>query len=352
MNHSTKLLCLIPSLSSGGAERQMSYLLKFLNEAGHTPTVITYYNTKDYDCELKMNRIRIKGWSIIRYFRIIRAIKQQKPNTILAYGETPNILIIFSSLFCKKVKVVVSERNTSLHYDIWTRIRLNLYRFSTTVVVNSQSQTDFIIQNAPFLISKIKTITNYTDVQRFNFQLKIKEPVTKIGILARFHPQKNIVRFLEAVKILNAEFTNKVEYYWYGRKSKYYVQCEEIRRNDFLNNVYFNDFAENESSVLSEMDVICLPSLYEGFSNTLSEAICAGKPILASEVCDNPVFVKEGENGFLFNPYSVEDIVKAISKFLALSQDELFEFQKQSRLLAENLFSKEKFVQSYFEVLF
>jgi glycosyltransferase involved in cell wall biosynthesis len=357
-----KLLILIPSLSSGGAERQMLKLLEFLNEKDCVPTVVTYTERPDYPHSLNINRINIVEKSRAkRFFKIFMTITKEKPDVMLTYGA--NTLLILLSFFYRKSKVVVSGRHSPPKYNFATWCTLNLFRFADAIILNSFSQTEFIRKYTPFLTSKLTTIINYTDVMQLPFNIKQRGEVLKIGILARYHPQKNIIRFLETIKELNKKYPKQIEYYWYGQNyfdcngnptkfSQYYLKCENFRQKEVLNNVFFYNFSDNVQSVMQKMDVICLPSLYEGFSNTLSEAICAGKPILASDVADNRSFVKNGENGFLFNPLNIANIVSAFDKLMALSKDELIVFQKNSRRIAEQLFSKERFIQSNLEVLF
>jgi len=107
--------------------------------------------------------------------------------------------------------------------------------------------------------------------------------------LARYHPQKNIIKFLEAVKLLNYSLDEPIEYHWYGQKyidtngnptkaSIYYFQCEKYREKENLTNVFLNNFSNETITILQTIDIFCLPSLYESFSDALSEAICCGKP--------------------------------------------------------------------------
>jgi glycosyltransferase involved in cell wall biosynthesis len=364
MDKNKKLLCLIPSLSSGGAERQMIQLLSFLNQKGCRPTVINYSRLKDYEHNLNINRyIILEKNKIKRFLKILAAIKKEKPDVILSFGQSANILLIMLSFFYRKAKIIVSGRNTPPQYDFNVRCIYNLYRFADVIVLNSKGQTDFIKKYAPFLSHKLKTILNYTDVSRFSVINKDKSNVVKVGILARYSPQKNILRFLDVVKILNQKFPAQIEFYWYGQKyfdtkgyptklSQYYLQCENIRKKEALNNVHFNDFSNDVNVVFREMDAICLPSLFEGFSNTLSEAICCGKPVVASDVSDNSSFVHSNINGFLFDPNDTQSMVDAFVQLLALTDDDWQRFQNNSRQIAENLFSKERFIRDYIEVLF
>lgn len=51
---------------------------------------------------------------------------------------------------------------------------------------------------------------------------------------------------------------------------------------------------------LRQADLVVLPSLAEGMSNTLLEAMARGVPVVASDIPANAVLVKSGENGWLF----------------------------------------------------
>ncbi|OAD45667.1 glycosyltransferase [Polaribacter atrinae] len=358
-----KILCLIPSLGTGGAERQMVMLIKLMNEHAIKPTVLTYYSEEtDYDKSLIVHRISInKKGKIKKVINIIKSILSEKPDVILSFGDTPNIISVLVKILRNKTKIVVSERNTSQNYNLSTKFRFNLYRLAYKIIPNSISQTDFINKNAPFLNNKIKTITNYTDINIFNFEKKDREKKFKIGIFARYHSQKNILLFLEVVSELNKKGHN-VEFHWFGNKffdlnnqatkhSAYYLKCEEKRKQMKLSNVFFNSFVFNVVEEFTKFDAICLPSIYEGFSNTLSEAIACGKPLLVSNVCDNIYFAKEGVNGFLFSPSSKKEMLEAIENMLELNNDELNNFQLNSREIAENLFSKERFINEYLDVL-
>jgi glycosyltransferase involved in cell wall biosynthesis len=64
-------------------------------------------------------------------------------------------------------------------------------------------------------------------------------------------------------------------------------------------------FAGDSSRVpelLNAMDVFALPSLNEGMSNTLLEAMACGLPVLATNVGGNPEIVENNVNGCLFTP--------------------------------------------------
>ena len=79
--------------------------------------------------------------------------------------------------------------------------------------------------------------------------------------------------------------------------------------------------------------------------------MACGLPIICSNVCDNSIYVKEGFNGFLFNPNDINSICDALKKMLSLSDVEYLDFCHRSREQAVQKFSKERFIQSYIKLI-
>ena len=93
----------------------------------------------------------------------------------------------------------------------------------------------------------------------------------------------------------------------------------------FVGRVY-NDVVPH---YLAASDVFVLPSLSEGFPVTILEAMAAGAPIVASRVRGLPEIVEEGQNGFLVEPGSPEQLADRI--LLLLGDDDL-----RARISANN----------------
>ena len=97
--------------------------------------------------------------------------------------------------------------------------------------------------------------------------------------------------------------------------------------------------------------MFCLPSLYEGFPNTLCEAMSCGKPVLCSRVCDNPSIVSEGKNGLMFDPTNEGDMANTIKRFFDLPLVEKEKMGKMSRDISEKIFSEVSFIRKYIEII-
>ncbi len=89
------------------------------------------------------------------------------------------------------------------------------------------------------------------------------------------------------------------------------------------------------------IDLLLLPSLWEGLSVTLIEAMAFGKPLVASNIKGNRECVIHGDNGYLCTPQQPQEFKKAIEK---LSIDKaLYESMSQRCLrYAQRLFDIER----------
>ena len=94
------------------------------------------------------------------------------------------------------------------------------------------------------------------------------------------------------------------------------------------------------------MDVFVLPSLAEGISNTILEAMATGLPVIATDVGGNSELVIEGETGTLVPVNEREKMSSAMKYYL--DQPERIEQQgRAARTRIENSFSLEHMVERY-----
>ena len=104
--------------------------------------------------------------------------------------------------------------------------------------------------------------------------------------------------------------------------------------------------SEQVAQIMRGLDVFVLPSLNEGISNTILEAMASGLPVLASRVGGNPELVADGVTGGLFAPGDVQ----ALSNLLARYLDDRSVWQRHAlaaRAAASDRFSLQAMMRSY-----
>ena len=351
-----KILCLIDTLGSGGAQRQIVGLACLLKQAGYDVTVATYYDDHFYvdtllNAEVPYVYIKKAQKGLFRQWHLMHFIRKTNPNVVISYLESPSVRACVAHLLNRRFRLIVSERNTTQNTGRKEKLRFMLFRTADYVVPNAYSQAKYISDNFPSLIKKVVTIPNFVDLQHFSPPvIRNHNEVPEIIVAATIWASKNTIGFIDAV----AQLKNngyKFHVSWYGKNDthiNYFKQCEEK-----INNLGVKDCIElrdKTSSILEKYqtaDFFCLPSFYEGTPNVICEAMSCGLPIICSNVCDNAIYVKNGENGFLFDPHNSNEIVKAIQHALELNGDDYGRMSATSRAKAEQLLSPEVFSKRY-----
>jgi sugar transferase (PEP-CTERM/EpsH1 system associated) len=101
--------------------------------------------------------------------------------------------------------------------------------------------------------------------------------------------------------------------------------------------------------LMRTLDLFVLPSLAEGISNTILEAMASGVPVLATRVGGNPELVQEGVTGRLVPPANPVAMAKAMHTYL-VDAGQLRRHGQAGRQRVEARFSMEAMVTAYLAV--
>lgn len=356
----SKIILFTDSLGAGGAQRQLVGLAKLLNDAGENVSVLTYHKDEFYAPFLEENGVKYElldnaQGALKRIIKVCKYIRQEKPDVLISYQEVPSLIACLAKICNPKVKLIVSERNTTQVIDKIVKIRFLLYHWADAIVPNSFSQEKFIKEHYPKLISKVTTITNFVDLKKFGLLSNIKiqkKPI--IMVAATIFKSKNTLGLIDAVNLIKKEERNFV-IKWYGYSEHfehYYNQClQKVKEYGLEDCIQLLPKTPNIMECYHAANYFCLPSFFEGTPNVICEAIACGLPVLCSDVCDNAIYVHEGKNGFLFNPQSPHSIADAIKRMLSLDGTQYVMFSRKSRMIAEEKLSQEVFLKKYQEVI-
>ena len=356
-----RILCLIDSLGPGGAQRQFVGLASMLYDSKYEVCVVTYHN--DHFFKLVLSKKGIvheeveEGLSSVkRILEVRKIVKKFRPDCVIAYQETPSLIACLIRMSGLKFKLLVSERSTTQVMTLKDKIRFALYKGADYIVPNSYSQSDFLRKNYKWMVPKMRTIINFVDTNRFS---PLSQPAEnhslKFVTASSVSKNKNILAFIEAVNVVAKKGFRDYSIKWYGEVEESKALCEECReqiRKYNLNGIF--EILPKTNNILEEYrkaDVFFFPTLYEGTPNALCEAMSCGLFILSSDVCDNPRYVHNGENGVLFDPKSVESMAEALIKTLEMPLEEIRKQGKRSREIALKEFSKETFINQYIKLI-
>ena len=357
-----KILCFIDSLGSGGAQRQLVELAKGFKEKGHEVSFLTYHSINFFKLELDKHHIVVK--TIIepnyvkRLLKIRKVIRAEKPDAVLSFLEAANFMATLAGFPYRKWKLVVGER--SANPTILTNKKLRFYRkahfFADYIVGNSHKNIELVKKVIPRLKEKkLKVIYNSVEIpKQNNFSLPESES-TSIVIAASYRAVKNLDGLIEALQLLPKEYRDKLKINWYGNitnENMYYKSQQEKVNQLGLNEVLIlNDETNQIHQKYNNVDFIGLFSHFEGFPNTICEAMAMGKPVIVSKVSEVPLFIKENENGFLCDSNHPESIKNAIIKAIDSNAKQREMLGKNNYETAKNQFNKKVIIDEYLKLL-
>ena len=312
-----KILLVIDSLDSGGAQRQLINLAIGLKKHEHNVEILTYfpecfYEEIIHDNNIKLTNILVAS-KIRRLLEIRRYIRRGNFNAVISFMVRPSFICEISGLPHRIWTLVIGERGSpGFSYEISTKIMRLFHFLADSVVSNSNAKIEDTLKGSPFLKKRnCHIIYNYVDLNEW--KCKPKESASggkmKVVVAATHNYNKNGMSLIKALHLLSKNEKEKLNIEWYGRG------LEMPSKDDYVNEMMalIDEYSLQDTIKLlpaeknirekyEEADVIGLFSLWEGLPNTICEGMACGKPILASAISDIPLLIENGVSGFLFDP--------------------------------------------------
>jgi glycosyltransferase involved in cell wall biosynthesis len=167
---------------------------------------------------------------------------------------------------------------------------------------------------------KIHIIWNGLNVTKFSNIKKIPDPsgCCRFTFIGYFGKHKGIHVLLEALQYLDKQQNFRLNLVGSGELVEEFKK--EIREKGLNNKVKFWGRIEYIETAYAETDVFILPSVWpENQPVSITEAMSAGIPVIASDIGGIPELVEDGKTGYLFRPGDARDLAKKMSEFIPIS---------------------------------
>lgn len=330
-----KILVAANHLKIGGIERQIVYLVNGLSNKGFDIILYLYENTGDL-----LDHINSKV-KTISYDR--KPFKNSKfLNSLYELNKTINIYkpdILYCSFWplkrptsliglLKKIKVVLVEQNNTveqinkkkfrnLHYIF----RKYTHKYSTENIAVSNDLGE-LINSYYNLENNYKIIHNSIDIdfitnkslEKVNHQW-FGNDIPIVIAIGRLVGQKGFEYLIKAVDIILKNRQIRLLIVGDGEnKAKLIKYANELSISE---NIDFVGLKENPYPYIANSDIFVIPSIHEGFPNTLLEAMCLGLPIVSTDFKFGSNEIIDHElNGILVPLKSSEKIAEGIISIL------------------------------------
>jgi len=196
---------------------------------------------------------------------------------------------------------------------------LNWVSFHTSarVVVNSKALGRQLQERCRLEAGKIVTCYNGIDTEVFHPASRRCFPGLEgaslvIGTVCVMRPEKNIPLLLEAFARVAAGRRDLRLFLVGGGPEEPALRALAVKL-DIVENCVFHASTSDVAACLSAMDIFVLPSLTEGLSNSLMEAMACGCCAIASDVGGNPELVTDGVTGLLFPSQDLDSLIVCLS---------------------------------------
>jgi L-malate glycosyltransferase len=331
-----KVMWFIKGLERGGAEGLLATVAPYLDRNEFDYEVVYCFRHVN-DLVPEFNRLNVPVFCLELKtdfdprgpFRLLRLIRNRRPQILHLHLPYTGILGRVIGRLAGVRGIVYTEHSVMEMYNPITRV-FNLLTYPlnrTTIAVSGEVQRS-IMKHRIARGNKLLVIRNGVELNRRRIGgghpnmtkevMGIPANHKVVGNVAHIRPEKGHEYLVRAAKLV-LDRCPDVTFLIVGREKI----NGEIRRLEDLTEklgirerVIFTGFREDVFDLIRIFDLFVLPSLFEGLSVALLEAMSMGKPAIATSVGGIPEVIEDGFNGFLVPPKNPEALAERISQLL------------------------------------
>jgi len=340
-----RIMHIITGLPTGGAEHSLLKLLSNHKYGCSNLLVVSLRGRKnltplveDLGVEVRSLGMRDGVPAAIALWKLARLVRYWKPDLLQGWMYHGNLAASFAAFAAGGQVPTLWNVHHSLH-DIGTEkfltrlvIRVGAYLSSRPHAIIYCSEVAARQHEAyGFSHGSSIVIPNGFDCERFKpspetrarlrAELKIARDLWLVGLVARYHPQKDHPNFIRAAGILARRNVN-VHYVLLGPgvDSTNQDLAQLITSAGIHDRVHLLGEQSDVSRIMPGLDILTSSSFGEAFPNVLGEAMACGIPCVATDVGDSARII--GNTGVVVPPRDADALASAWAKLLTLSNEE------------------------------
>lgn len=295
-----RILLFIHSMNGGGSERQMSYLANELANR-YQVRIVTLDNAKStsyfIDPRVECVGLGLTGSStgtlsaILSNKKRIRALRGQiqtwNADAVVSFCDSNNILALLAAP--KKVPVVISERSDPRRQSLsrfWEFLRRRTYPKCSLCVVQTKEVCDYFhetqwVPNDRLRIIPSAFVPPILDRDQIDRERALRSPKVLIFV-GRLSKEKGIDRLLQAWANLKHHHTHwRLRIVGDGAERIALQQLSD--QLGIASTVEWALWSKDVWAELCDANAYCLVSRYEGFPQSLLEAMATGLAVAVTD---------------------------------------------------------------------
>jgi glycosyltransferase involved in cell wall biosynthesis len=286
--------------------------------------------------------------------RFKKVIKEFQPDILITYlihadlfGRIFGRIFGIKKIICSvRVKLIQIKYLPFLFLDALTSPLVTHYHFNSQTVADMYRKFFFLEKR------KITVIPNGIGIEKYSIKIdsdrkkqELGLPLDKaiIGCVAKLRKQKGHKYLVSAFAEVLKNNSNVLLLLAGDGDEKKNIE-KQIKALNISDSVILLGNRDDIPEILQIIDILAFPSLFEGMSNALMEAMTAAKPIIATNIPENKELIKNNVSGILVPVKNTTLIAENILRLIAdkaLSQNIAANAKKE----AFKRFSIEKITQ-------
>jgi glycosyltransferase involved in cell wall biosynthesis len=358
-----KILFLLPTLASGGTERQAAELIRQLDRERFEPLAVVIYGLDRVPVEISVGDARLlslrkplgKPGNLVALFRLWRMILRERPAIVQSFLRPADLYARIAGTLALHRRIVTSLRTRIAGFWSvpWQWTERILWRRSARIVSNSKAAAREAETLLGIPAKRLAVIPNGVDLGRFRPGMDWRAPRAAFGLtpsevvfgmIARYSPVKDHATLLTAVTQL------KKSGYWpdYARvilvggttfEEARRAVDDRIRENGLEGIVLPMGVMTDVENAYAALDWLILPSRFEGFPNSVLEAMACGKPVILSDAANAEKIVVEDETGWEFPAGDALALAECLRRAIATPPERRVAMGRAARSLVEGQYS-------------
>ncbi len=298
-----RVLFMVQELTQGGSERQCATTAMGLHRRGWTVQVATMRPGGMRAAELASAGIPLPVFPIGSFastdpltsgLRFWRHLRRHRIDAVLAFDLPSNIFAVPWARLAGTPLVLASQR---AHRDLtppWLRPGQKLSdRLAHKIVVNCQSLQNELQNDYGLAAAKLELVYNGIDTDTFQpsgarASLPFPENAITVGVVCALRPEKDLHTLLKGFAMVAPDYPLAHLLIVGDGPERRALEGEAL-----AGRVHFAGAQTDTSPWYRAIDVFVLPSLSEGLSNSLLEAMACGCIALASSTGGNPEITRK-----------------------------------------------------------
>jgi sugar transferase (PEP-CTERM/EpsH1 system associated) len=186
----------------------------------------------------------------------------------------------------------------------------------------------WLVEHVGVPAGRVRQLYNGVDVARFHpdagaatdLPWPVEPGLVTIGTVGRLDPVKNqaaLVAAFHGILERHPELAPRLRLIIAGDGPLRAGLAESVQRRGIGSQVWLAGARSDVPALMRAMDVFVLPSLNEGISNTILEAMATGRPVVAARVGGNPELVEHGRTGLLYDAGDPAGLEAALESYIA-----------------------------------